>query len=174
MRWRIKKMVARTIDNLGYDASERYAQDQKLLDGQGRITQDAKLIFSRNSMEVTKPVFHLETDLAFHGSLKSNSWADFPSPSGYEDSKKFFTHELLPCFINQEKIEILKKKISEIQKKDQDQENSSSKKENWQQIKEEEEEEKEKEILINLLNCILLLDNCIIYVHGKRAQYHKG
>ncbi|MES2199576.1 MAG: DUF5399 family protein [Chlamydiota bacterium] len=173
-------MGTRTIDNLGHDASERYAQDQKILDGQEKIPQEAKMIFTKTSIEVTKPTFHLETDLAFHGSLKSNSWAEFLPPLGYESQKRFFTHELLPSFTNQEKTEALKNKILEMKKKEQDdalsdeQENPSSKKENWQKIKEEEEEEKEKEVLINLLNCILHLDNCIIYVHAKRSQYHKG
>ena len=173
-------MGTRTIDNLGYDASQRYAEDQKLLDGQGKITQDAKVVFAKTSIEVTKPTFHLETDLAFQGSLKSNSWAEFAPPLGYESQKRFFTHELLPSFTNQEKLQILKNKILELLKKEQDttsndeQDNPSSKKENWQKIKEEETEEKEKEILMNLLNCILHLDNCMIYVHAKRAQYHKG
>ncbi len=173
-------MVARTIDNLGYDASERYARDQKLLDGQEKIPQEAKMIFAQTSIEVTTPTFHLETDLAFQGSLKSNSWAEFAPPLGYEMQKRFFTHELIPSFTNQEKAQALKNKILEMKKDPLDkhstneQDNPSSKKENWQKIKEEESEEKEKEILINLLNCILHLDNCIIYVHTKRSQYHKG
>lgn len=170
-------MVARTIDNLGYDASERYAQDQKLLDGHEKITQDAKVIYTRTSIEVTKPIFQLETDLAFHGSLKNSSWAEFAPPLGYEEQKRFFTHELLPSFTNPDKTEALKKKILGTADKEDEsgqEQDSSSKKENWQKIKEKEEVEKEKQVLINLLNCILLLDNCIIYMHGKRAQYYKG
>lgn len=173
-------MGTRTIDNLGFDASERYAQDQKILESQEKITQESRAIFNRTSIEVNKPVFHLETDLAFQGSLKNSTWAEFSPPLGYEAQKRFFTHELFPSFLNQEKMEELKKKIMEIadQEKDGSEQNEqndpSSKKENWQKIKQAEETKKEKQFLINLLDCILHLDNCIIYVHAKRAQYHKG
>ncbi len=91
-------MVSRTIDNLGYDASERYAQDQKLLDGHEKTTHDSKIVFTQTSIEVTKPTYHLETDVAFQGSLKSSSWAEFASPLGYESKNRFFTHELMPAF----------------------------------------------------------------------------
>lgn len=173
-------MVARTIDNLGYDASERYAKDQKILDGQERIIQDSKVIFNKTSIEVNKPVFQLETDLAFQGSLKNSTWAEFSPPLGYETQKRFFTHELFPSFLNQERIEELKKKLRNITDQESnnsetgEQDDPSSKKENWQKIKKIEQTEKEKQFLINLLDCILHLDNCIIYVHAKRAQYHKG
>ncbi len=165
-------MVARTIDNLGYDASERYARDQKLLDGHEALTQEAKVIFAKTSIEVMKPVFQLETDQAFQGALKTGVWADFPPPLGYEEQKRFFTHELLPSLGSGEKLELLKNKISQIGEQKED--NSDNPKQETTKTREEEENEKEKQVLINLLNCLLHLDNCIIYVHAKRAQYHKG
>lgn len=170
-------MPARTIDNLGYEASERYAQNQKFLDGNELLTKDAHMIFSRTSIEVMEPSFHAELDQSsFHLTQKSSAWADFFPPMGYFEQKRFFTHELLPCLSNKEKTEELKQKISQTKEKDQEsnQNASGNPKEDWEIVKEEEAEEKEREALTNLLNCILHLDNCMIYVHGKRAQYHKG
>jgi len=169
------QMVSRTIDNLGYDASERYAQDQKLLDGHEKTSTDSRIIFSKTSIEVTKPLTESEIDLISQASRKNNAWAEFQPPPGYEQQKRFFTHELIPEFGNKEKVEKLKEKIVKLcEEKESGSDSQDEQKEEWQIIKEKEAEEKEKQILMNLLNCILHLDTCIIYVHTKRAQYHKG
>lgn len=167
-------MAGRTIDNLGYDASQRYAQDQKLLDGQESTPNEARLIYAKTSIEVTQPLSPSESELSFHAPLKSSSWADFHPPVGFDRPKKLFTYELLPSFGGKEKLEALKQVIAEaFVEKDED-DSSQSKEELWDKEQEKEVLAKEKETLTALLSCILQLDHCMIYVHAKRSQYHKG
>lgn len=167
-------MAGRTIDNLGYDASQRYALDQKLLDGQETTSSDAKLIYAKTSIEVTQPLSATEADLGFHGPLKSSSWADFIPPCGFDRPKKLFTYELLPTLGGKEKLETLKQTIAEAFTEKEEDNPSQSKEELWDKEQEKEVLAKEKETLTSLLSCILHLDHCMIYMQAKRSQYHKG
>jgi hypothetical protein len=167
-------MEGRTIDNLGYSASQRYARDQKLLDDQGALPQDAKLIYSKTSIDVTEPIFEKQQDPSFQTTLKNSCWADFAPPSSFDRPKKLFTYELLPSFGGKEKLEALKQLIFDAYPEEIDEDPSLTKEEKWELGQEKEKLEKEKQALTALLSCILHLDNCMIYVHAKRAQYHKG
>lgn len=172
-------MSSRTIDNLGYDASQRYAEDQQLLYDNEQIHKDSRILSGRTQIDVISPSYGSEVDVLFNADKKNTSWAQFAAPSGYtEQRKKFFLHEILPSLSLHEKTETYTQKIlAQMRKKTpiQDESDDQEKKRAlWQDAKDEEENEKEKSTLIGLLNCILNLDKCMLYVNSKRTQYQKG
>jgi hypothetical protein len=164
-------MTPKTIDNLGYDASQRYAVDQQFLSGQDKIHQEARELFGQTQVNTATPSFSSEVDSLLNPTGKNPAWANFSAPHGFfEHKKKFFTHQLLPQMSIQEKNEGYAKKITDF---DGHQEENEHKPE-WEITKEAEKTDKEKTALLNLLNCLLNLDKCMLYVNSKRTQYHKG
>lgn len=162
----------RTIDNLGYEASQRYALDQQALNETKFFTQDSAALSKQAKIDVKTPAFHSELDQIFQAEKKNTSWAQFSPPmSSHNKSGSFFTYELLPSLLLQENNEHYKKKILSLKEK---QEKNSSEQDDPDTLSEKEEEERRKKALINLLDCILHLDKCMIYVQTKRSQYHKG
>lgn len=163
----------KTIDNLGYSASRRYALDQQLLNGQDKIHHEAKLLFGESQINAARAPLHSELDNLLNHASNIPAWASFAPPPGYfEHKKRFFTHQLLPELSIQEHNESLAKKVGE---KTKEQENHpEGRRAEWEEKQEEEQLEGEKAILLKLLNCILSLDNCMLYLSSKRSQYHKG
>jgi len=163
-------MTPRTIDNLGFEASQRYAEHQQRLSGQEHILRDGKVVFATNTIDVTKPANHNE--IIPQTALKSGSWALFTPPMHHGPSKRLFTHDLLPAIGGEEKITNLKQKVLHLQKRED--RSPFSKEDQWQSAQEEEREDQEQKAVLSLLDCILQLLTCTIYVYVKRAQYHKG
>ena len=56
-------MARRTIDNLGVDVSNRYAQDQEFLDE--NILKEARRIVPQTQIDVTQPAYPSEFDALF-------------------------------------------------------------------------------------------------------------
>ncbi len=165
-------MVARTIDNLGYDASQRYAFDQKQLDETDKIHKDIRVPITHTQIDVTTPSFNSEIDLLFQTDKKHLAWAEFTAPHGFSTLKnRFFTYEILPSLGIPEENENYTQKILALT--GENEENSENKPE-WERIKEAEDKAKEKSALLNLFDCILKLNSCMIYLNNKRTQYHKG
>jgi hypothetical protein len=173
----------RTIDNLGYDASQRYALDQKILMGVESMMKESKNVFNQAFVEVVSPSFSSEFETLFDAAKKNSSWAEFLPPVGYHEQKrKFFTYQLFPTLLgSQEKgTAALEKLLVEIEKRmekyeqEQDAEKESKEQEEWEKVHEKEKKEKEKKTILQLLHCILDLDKCMIYLTSKRGQYQKG
>lgn len=173
----------RTIDNLGYDASQRYAMDQKTLQEGDFSIREHRRVFDQTVMEVVNPTFNSECDILFNAGKKNASWAEFSPPNGYGQQKKqFFTYQLFPSLGSHEKggspIEALLIEIEDrIQKKEEEgknQQEDTQEKEEWELVQEKDKKQKEKKIIMQLLHCILHLDKCMIYVTNKRGQYQKG
>ncbi|MBM3198702.1 MAG: hypothetical protein FJZ58_05550 [Chlamydiae bacterium] len=168
-----------TIDNLGFQASQRYALDQKLLEESRELTQGSRSILDRAEISVVSPSFHSECDALVSNNKKNTSWALFSPPHGYSEAKKHaFTHDILPSLSIEKAKQLYKEKIKEQKNPnvtlDQDSEDQEEQKQQWQTKKEEEESEKEKECLLHFLDCISHLGQCMLYANIKRVQYHKG
>ncbi len=165
-------MAPRTIDNLGYDASQRYAYDQNELADVEKIHKDFRIPLSHAQIDVTTPSFNSEVDILFQADKKHLAWAEFSPPHGFSTLKnRFFTYQILPSLAIPEESENYTKKIHALT--EEKEENSENKPE-WEMVKEAEEKTKEKSALLNLLDCILNLNSCMIYLNNKRTQYHKG
>jgi hypothetical protein len=169
-------MAPRTIDNLGYDASQRYAIDQHLLSSGEKVLSESRAIFGHTQVDVTSPSFNSEVETLFNADQKNPAWAEFEPPLGYtQPQKRFFTYQLLPSLSMQEHNKQYEQKILAIvPHKDSQEEGKEKTRQDWESDNEQEKKEKEKDTLLNLLHCILTLDECMLYVNSKRAQYHKG
>src|SRR5690606_17613940 len=84
----------RTIDNLGLDASIRYARDKELFEA--KYIEESQAVSKRSEIPVSKPYIPNEFDQLF--SAKSSLlWASFsPPPEYFSFSKPLFSFQLIP------------------------------------------------------------------------------
>lgn len=171
-------MPPRTIDNLGVDASTRYAEDKRILDES--IIKEARSIPSQAEIEVTAPYYPAEIEEILHLQPTAITWASFIPPSRYfEQRKRLFTFQLIPSMGSEDKKEsqtqkILGKLKSLTELKAQKDKERKDKRQQYEDERALEEEEKEKNILTSLLNNISLFDKLIIEINSRRSQYQKG
>ena len=167
-------MAPRTIDNLGIDASSRYASDQKEIDL--KILKEARGIPKQAEVDVTSPSYASEFDLLFDTAKKNTPWARFSRPQNYNDQRKrLFTYQIIPSLGPQEKTENQEKKILAQLKEKANKQNDERKDKNTQDRSDwEDEQEKEQKILAQLLKNLLILDKCMSDIIARRMQYQKG
>ena len=171
-------MAPRTIDNLGIDASTRYAEDKKNFDE--TLIKEAPSIPIQIEIEVTSSFFPVETQDFLQLQPSGISWALFSPPTGYfEQKKRLFTFQLIPSLGSEDKQESQTQKILTKLKSIQQQTklNEVEVPDRRQQYENEralEQEEKEKNILTSLLGTITQFDKVIIEINSRRTQYQKG
>jgi len=163
----------RTIDNIGIDASSRYARDQAQLDS--TFLDAARYIPARAEVSVLKPYVPTE----FEQYLTPNKfilWANFPSPpTYYSTTTALFSYQLIPSLGSQEKQEADLDKVQAL-------EDSLSKpfEERDQQEGQEDDEKKrrlqhqEVKTVLALLQMIQKFDRVLTSINSRRGQYHKG
>lgn len=173
-------MPPRTIDNLGIEASTRYAEDLRELDQ--KLLVEARGIQEQTEIEVTHPFFLTELETLLEPQ-KQQTWATFTPPKGYfEQKKRFFMFQLIPSLGSEEKHETQTQKIvslktfSKKKRGDQQQNDKQQEKdpESDHSDPEREYHEKEKKILLSVLQTIMHLDKEIQEINARRGQYHKG
>ncbi len=173
-------MPPRTIDNLGREASTRWAEDQKYIDE--KLVKEARGIQTQTEIEVTLPSFPSELDSLVHSQPTYLTWALFVMPLRYNEQKKrLFTFQLVPSLGSDEKKESQAQKIlaklrslADKRKEQGEKERDKNQKQKWQEEKEIEEEEKEKKTLISLLDTIATYDKFLVDINSRRSQYQKG
>ena len=160
---------SRTIDNLGPDASVRYAKDKQLFEP--RFIEESRLIPQKTEVSVLKPYVPSEFEELF--SLgKRIPWAAFTAPPNYyTEAKPLFSYQLIPSLggyekleANEDKLEALEDALKHPRKKNQDMSDQE----------EEENEERERQTLIALFQCINQLDKSLSMINAKRNQYQRG
>ncbi|MGD2169821.1 MAG: DUF5399 family protein [Chlamydiota bacterium] len=155
----------RTIDNLGTDASNRYAVDQKLVDKE--LLQGSRQVGGLSEVSVTTPYIPSGFDEQFNTFQKNLPWARFAPPPKYlSHRKRIFTFQLVPSLGSTEKHE------QELQKLSKDKEEKH--KEHQFEGFEKDEEEKERKKVIKLLKMLGLYDQYLSLINARRGQYHKG
>jgi hypothetical protein len=171
-------MPPRTIDNLGMDASARYAEDQKIYDQ--ALIKEAKGIPVQTEIEVTIPFFPSEMEALLRLTPLQASWASFIAPILYfEQRKRLFTFQSIPSLGSEDKKEsqaqkiLSKLQLLEEKHKKEDREEKDQKKRREQELAFQ-EEEREKKILTTLLQTIVQIDKLIIDINSRRSQYQKG
>ncbi len=168
-------MPPRTIDNLGVDASTRYAEDKRSLDQ--TLIKESQAIPAQTEIEVTAPSFSSEVEALLHIQRTHVVWAFFaPPPYYFEQRKRLFTYQLIPSMGSEDKKESQALKIlAKLKSMAEDREKEGkNKRQLYEKEREIEEEEKEKKILTSLLNSIALFDKLIIEINSRRSQYQKG
>lgn len=157
----------RTIDNLGIDASIRYAKDKELFES--RFIDESQIVSKRLEIPVAKPYVPSEFDRLF--SLeKTISWASFPSlPESLVFTKSLFTYQLIPSLGTYEQHE----EEDQFEALD-DALNKQKEAHPDQSDKENQEEEREKKLIVELLKCIAKIDKSLSLINARRNQYQRG
>ncbi len=146
-------MPPRTIDNYGLEASQRYADDQKIYDDS--LVKDAGRIPSRTRIEVTQPTFPLELDALLGIQLREHTIALFSAPKDFFVQRRpLFTSQICPSLGSDEKTEATMEKLQHIHVAG--------------------EAEKERETLVNFCASLDHLNKMIIHANNERSRTQKG
>ncbi len=151
----------RTIDNLGVDISVQYAKNKALTDT--KLLEESRKLPSSTEVTVTSPYIPSEWEELFSLRKKFEPWAKFCPPPSYASHKKsLFSFQLIPS------MGPLEKHMAEIENL------LNFHKKKKKKRKEGGEEEQEKELLLKFLKLLVFLDKQLLFINGRRNQYHKG
>ena len=165
-------MPPRTIDNLGPENYNRYAEDQALFD-KSFVTEPGK-VAAQAAMDITRPAFRSQFRLLFGISFLHPQWATFTPPRlGLGRQKLLFTSQVLPFMGTTDKKEAQKERIESRPKEEKEKE-EKKRRPQWQQDKEEHDEEREKNILLDLFSCLESLNTDMMAILTKMRQFQKG
>jgi len=156
--------MARTIDNLGIEISNRYAEDRELFDES--YIKDARAVTSQTSVASTLPSHLPEFDLLFDLGRRKASWANFYAPSRYAASRRrLFAEQLIPKLGTPDKQEAQLQRVEAVGEMEKTRHTLPTAIERV---------EEEKQILLKLLGNLHLFDQLLIDINSRRAQYQKG
>lgn len=151
---------SRTIDNLGADASIRYARDKELFEP--KFIEESRFVSGKTEIPSLKPYAPSEFDQMF-SSRKTSSWASFSAPpESLTNPNTLFSYQLIPSLgegIQDDGPLFLEDALQKMK---------GSKK------KKSKKEEEEKEILSLLLACIQKIDKSLALINSRRNQYQRG
>jgi hypothetical protein len=158
----------RTIDNLGIEASIRYAKDKELFEA--RFLEESRIVPQKAEIPVGKPYAPSEFEQLFSIG-KTLSWASFlPPPEYFSYAKPLFSFQLIPSLGSYEKQEADADKLAALEDAIDKQRGSKQD----QSDKEKDEEEKERKAIAALLECIHKLDRTLTLINSRRNQYQRG
>ena len=159
---------SKTIDNLGVDASIRYAKDQEAIDV--RFIQESQLVPSKTEISVATPYTPSEFD-QLYSLEKKISWALFsPPPNYFNAEKSLFSYLLIPSLGDYEKLEADLDKVEGVE----DLLKKPHKKSDRDSSHDEKQDEKDRKTLLALLQCIGKLNKILGVVNARRNQYQRG
>ena len=155
----------RTIDNLGLDASIRYAKDKELFEA--RFIEESQIVSRKTEIPVSRPYIPSEFDKMF-SAAKTLIWASFsPPPEPLTTANTLFSYQLIPSLGTYEQTEDTEQLLEDAlqRRRDSDQEQSD---------REKQQEEREKQLIKDLLACIKKIDKSLNLINSRRNQYQRG
>jgi len=156
--------MARTIDNLGIEISNRYAEDRELFDES--YIKDALAVTTQTRVTSTLPSHLPELDLLLDLRRRRARWANFYAPRNYTASRRrLFAEQLIPKLGSPDKQEAQLQRVEAIGEMEKTRHSLPT---------EIEKVDQEKEILLKLLGNLHLFDQLLIDINSRRAQYQKG
>jgi len=159
----------RTIDNLGVDASIRYAKDQELFET--RLIDESRLIPQKTEVTVAKPYALSEFDQIYSVG-KTASWALFsPPPNYFLYDKGLFSYQLIPSLGDYEKFEANEDKIETLEDTLQ---TFHEKSHHGQADYDREKNEKDRKVLLSLFQCIDKLNKALTTINSRRNEFQRG
>lgn len=159
---------SRTIDNLGIEASSRYAKDKQL---DTKLVEESRFIPLKTEVTVLKP--YLPTELEeYLLPQKLTLWASFEAPPQFfaETANPLFSYQLIPSVGGYEEQEADLEKLEALE----DTINKQFSEGNGRDQEEGQEEEKERKTLLALLQTIGKLDRTLTLINSRRYQYQRG
>jgi len=154
---------SRTIDNLGVDASVRYAQDQALLETS--FIDESNLVSQQTAITVSTPSPpSSEFDEQYAVESPQGYWAVFlpPESSPKGGSLAPFSYELAPSLGGYEKTEASADKLEKLDLLQEDPEKKASREEN------------ERKKLLHFFQCFNKLNTDLSLINSRRNQYQRG
>lgn len=159
------KGMARTIDNLGVEISNRYAEDREIYDES--LIKESRLIPSQTQVTTTLPAYTDEFDILFELGRRRALWAAFRAPPNYYVyRRRLFAEQLIPNLGSPDLQEAKLERLDAFGEEEREKHSDSE--------KEEEEVEKERQILKKLLQNLNLFNQMLIDINSRRSQYQKG
>lgn len=156
--------MARTIDNLGLDISNRYAEDRELFDES--YIRDSRSAAAQTSVTTTTPSHLPELDVLLDLGRAKSSWALFYAPPHYSASRRrLFAEQVIPQLGSPDKQETQLQRVEAFGDEEKKRQTLPT---------EVEKVEQEKQILLKLLGNLHTFDQLLIDINSRRAQYQKG
>ena len=151
----------RTIDNLGIDASIRYAKDKELFEA--KFIEESQIVSRKTEIPVSRPYIPSEFEQTFAGA-KTLNWASFsPPPDTFSTGSALFSYQLIPSLGTYEQHEDAEQMLEDaLQKRHESGQEPS------------EQEKREKQLIQDLLACIAKIDKSLSLINSRRNQYQRG
>lgn len=162
---------SRTIDNLGPEASTRWAQDQNLI---GVATQrEGALVTELTQKDISIPAYTPELQSLLKGDFNERTKvALIPPPEGYmEQNKHLFSSQITPR-ISKESIDLQLGKIQTLSLNPikTDEENPLA----WETEKLQEDWLTEQKKISASLETLQRIHQDLVDINSRRTQYQKG
>ena len=165
-------MPPRTIDNLGPENYNRYAEDQSLFD-KTYLSEPGKVV-PQAVMDISRPSYRSQFRLLLGIFYLHPQWATFVPPKlGMGRQKLLFTSQVLPFMGTTDKKEAQKERIKSRPDEEREKEERRERPQ-WQQDKEKQDQEREKNTLLELFSCLEALNDDMIAILTKMRQFQKG
>ena len=146
-------MAKLTVDNLGVEASTRYAQDQEVYDKS--LITDAR-VSTQTQIDVTAPSQVSEIDQLLNTVPTVTPWSTFTAPPNfYTQNRGLFTYQVCPSMGTEDKQEALVARLEANPAPSP-------------------EEEARKSKLLQLFQATSPLDKDLDRANSERNRYHKG
>jgi len=160
-----------TIDNLGLEASARYARDRAMYDE--KLITEADLVSRQTIVDVTTQSYRSEMESILGTDIKNRSFSEIKAPAGYnEQVRRLFMNRIVPSLGTEEKKTMQMERIQA--QLEQDEKRLVAQPQSYERDKVMREEKKESSVLITLIQKSIELDHDLAEIHAKRAQYKKG
>lgn len=154
--------MARTIDNLGIDTSNRYAEDRANYDE--TLIRESIHIPAQTRVVTTAPQYASEFDALFDLDERGKSWAAFYAPPNFfATRRRLFAEQVIPQLGSSEKRDAQARRLKAYGNQEQE-----------GHPQESDVIGKEKETLLSLLNKLGDVDQLLFDINSRRVQYQKG
>jgi len=107
---------SRTIDNLGIDASNQYARNQKELELDRHLIEESRMFPAKAEIAITEPYVPAETfEQISIGPVRI--WATFMAPNDYSvKSSRLFSYQFIPSMGSSDRLQAISDKLETMEK----------------------------------------------------------
>lgn len=156
--------MARTIDNLGLDISNQYAEGREAYDES--LVKESKAITSQARVDVTTPFLPSESDSLFGLSERGAVWPAISPPPSYNSSRRrLFAEQVIPSLGTPDAQETQMERLEAFGNSEIDRHPNPA---------DALEIGREQKTLLTLLGKIHDCDQDLIEINARRVQYQKG
>src|SRR5438477_4747452 len=94
--------TTKTVDNLGFETSVRYARDRELSDP--KMIIESRTVPLQTEVSTTEPFYYSKVEELLSFNRRNTPWAKFMPPKNYQSHQKnIFSFQLIPSMGSYEK-----------------------------------------------------------------------